>query len=249
MVDERAREMRRLYHEEDQTLQQIGDRYGVTRERVRQILAEFPTNGTRRMVSERAQRRADRAAEAEAEQIVHLYRLGFPAVRIAGEIPGATPRSVMAVIRSSISDLERKMIRGRKIAAGKQRASEAEMLNNLDRAARELGEYFGYVQFAEWAKREGVVGPQTYIHRFGSWAEARRRVGLPTPSAGRGDRSDKRTREECLAAVRAAADELGHLPSASEYKRFRTPEMPSLATVRWRLGDGGWAEALAEIAE
>lgn len=254
-INERSREMRRLYYEEYLTLQQIGDRYGVSRERVRQILSateEFPTNGkTRRaQLPDRTRRRSDDAAAAQADQIVHLYRLGFTARRIADEIPGASTRSVAALIRSSTSEVERKRIQGQKIAAGKLRASEEEMLDSLRRAVRDLGEDFTYVQFAEWARRAGVVGPQTYIHRFGSWAEARERVGLETPlRVKKGHRSDRTTKEECLAAVRAVAADLGHLPSASEYDRFRTPEMPSLATARWRLGNGGWGEALAEVEE
>lgn len=42
---QRLREIERLYFDERQTLEQVGDRFGLTRERVRQILAAAGLNG------------------------------------------------------------------------------------------------------------------------------------------------------------------------------------------------------------
>lgn len=66
--NERAVEMARLYAEDELTYEQIGDRFGLSRQRVHQVLAPFglPPHGGRRTREERRQRIRDAHARVVA---------------------------------------------------------------------------------------------------------------------------------------------------------------------------------------
>lgn len=236
-----------LYHERGLTLEQIAQLYGVTRERVRQILGEggrpsLPGGPPVR----RAQRQAALAARLarEREGIIALYRAEGRIDKIVAQL-GLPYADVSRVINEALGPVEREVLRGRMIATGKRRASDEELLDGLRRAAADLGERFIATEFAAWAKKHGAVGPQTIYKRFGSWNEARRRAGLPVMSRHpREPRSDMVSERDCLAPVVALAVELGRTPSAQEYER--SGRRPTISTIRTRFGSWGRARRLAD---
>lgn len=245
-MDGRGRRMAVLYHEHGLTLDGIGQLYGVTRERVRQILDEYgrPSQMGGPPVR-RAQRQAALAARVDQArgEIVALYRAGRRIDEIVVQL-GLPAKDVSRVV-DEVLGVEREAIRGRKIAASKPRVSEEEMLASLRRAAKDMGEAFTTDEFAAWAKKHGVIGPQTVHKRFGSWNEARRRAGLPVMSRHpREPRSDMISERDCLAAVLGLAAELGRTPSAQEYER--SGRRPTVSTIRTRFGSWGRARRLAD---
>jgi hypothetical protein len=119
--------------------------------------------------------------------------------------------------------------------------AKEKLLDDLREAAAELGEAFSSTEFSAWAKKKKRRSSQTHIKRFGSWNEARRQAGLSTVNEYRRFRRDRVSEEDCWAAVRKVAASLGHAPTAVEYDlASRDTSLPSLATVRNRLGNGKW---------
>lgn len=91
---ERSVEMARLYVEQGLTLQEIGDRYGITRERVRQLIKPFGLEGHygRRKREERVRMLMEAYARIESGESTSLEeakRLGYSSrTTFAGAING-----------------------------------------------------------------------------------------------------------------------------------------------------------------
>lgn len=247
-----------LYHEEGLTLAEVGERLGVTRERVRQLLRDVgrpsgPCGYTNPAVLRR--RAASRVAvlDEHREEALAMYREGGGVRRIwkAYASDGATFEATGEWIAANLTPQEREDLR--RAAVARRKAIEAvpdeRLTEDLREAAAELGPDLTHEDFAAWARKRGRRGSQTHIHRFGSWNESRLLAGLPAVNSNKALRPDRISEEECREAVRLVAVTLGRAPAAQEYLReAKARRLPSLATVRWRLGEGKWAPARA-IAE
>jgi transposase len=103
---ERAREMYRLRVVEGLTLRELGERFGVGPERVRQLLNRYVRQATGLPVDAKAMSRAATAArrakdlalaQAQAEELVAAWRAGEKLEEIAGRF-GLRCRSVAQIV-------------------------------------------------------------------------------------------------------------------------------------------------------
>lgn len=248
----RARLAVGLYHEDGFTLDEIGERLGITRERVRQILAAAGRPSTRGgSAAGRRRREALRADRREAElallderreDVLACFRSGGGARQIRERF-GVRIRIAQEWLETNVTPRQRDFVWSAN--AGIAAVPNERLLEDLREAAAELGEAFSYSTYAGWAARKGRRGPQTHIKRFGSWNEARRLAGLRAPKRRERPRVDRISEDECREAVAQVTASLGHPPTASEYElEARRRGLPSIATIRNRLGGGGkWVPA------
>lgn len=230
------------------TLQEIGERYGVSRERVRQILKAhgYPV----RSVKEAAALR--RASErAMAPQIAALCdELGDP--RKVADRLGVSYATVQEVLGlKAADDSQPASAQRRKLGKTQKLYTNEELLECLKMASGQLGgvlttsAYSKFIRGRTLSNGRPWPSNQSLQLRFGSWREALQQAGLranPT-SAIAGQRIFEIG--HCVDAVRHVARELGHSPTAAEYERIARASqggLPSVATVRHRLG--GWLDAL-----
>lgn len=114
MSGEREREMYRLRVVEGFTLRELGERFGVGPERVRQLLNRYVRQTTGLPVDAKAMSRAATAArrardlalaEARAEELITAWRAGEKPEGIAGRF-GLRCRSVAQVIAARKTDAD-----------------------------------------------------------------------------------------------------------------------------------------------
>jgi hypothetical protein len=243
-ADRRAEQAYELY-KAGATLAEVGERYGVSRERVRQI---FRDHGFRvRSIAETRALQRDRQIAEHAASICECFRehrdIGEVAKRL--NLPEGL---VKEVIKTRFSKAQR-----RKPKATSKRYSDEELIGFLQETSRALGGVLtvkGYNDYARGRQTaDGRPWPTNQTHglRFGSWHAALTAAGLAanpsSPIAGRTLFDDG----HCIDALRAAARELGRPPTAEEYDGFARASnggLPSQATVRIRLG--GWYQALSQ---
>lgn len=92
---DRAEEMTKLYEEEHLTYQEIGDRYGVTRERVRQILKD---NGVESQ-GRRERNRQELPLTKREKAIASAYDRGVRPADLKARYPGLTYPEIQAILR------------------------------------------------------------------------------------------------------------------------------------------------------
>ena len=236
------------YYSSGATLQEVGDRYGISRERVRQILKAhgYPVRSVKQAAA------LHRANQFEmAPQILALHReLGDP--RQVAEQIGISQTTVREVVRAAgtANPLPASTLR-RKFGVTQKRYSDEELLQCVRTASQRLGGVLTTAAYSEFGRGRTLdderpwPSHQSLQLRFGSWREALQRAGLRAnpPSAIAGQRIFEAG--HCIDAVRHVAREVGHSPTAAEYDRAARASdgaLPSLATVRHRLG--GWLDAL-----
>ncbi len=231
--------MRRMGH----TLQQIGDHYGITRERVRQLIGR---QGLPARVAPGPEERALARARGRSDEIADLYRELGNVAHVAART-GLNRGAVGRVVSDEVTDrpaYARKPERD-------PRYSDDELVDLLGRVAREAGtecpsvrEYRAHAAGRFLPDGRPWPGPQTYLVRFETWVEARRRAGLePGRTGGPPRRYDA---DDCVRAVATLWRQLGRAPTVAEYEEFSRgrSHIPSVAIVRRRIG-GGWRAILA----
>ena len=221
----RAHQMARRYAL-GETLQEIGDEYGVTRERVRQIInTETPWSTT----SIGAARRRALKVRAEAERRAVLE---WSEVNVGASIEQAAEQLKLdeEVVRKHLGKhrirhelVEKKAPEGRSLD---------DLLADLRRFHAETGETSA-AAYSRWAKEAGVPGHQTIAIRFGSWNEAVARAGIKgAPPIVR----EKRYSDEDLWAAILDGIRAGQYTAKDlEYWLAAVEGAPSLATIRNRL--------------
>jgi transposase len=230
------------------TLQEVGERYGISRERVSQILKAHGYSV--RSVKEAAAVKRIRA-RAMAPQIIALYgRHGDP--REVADLLGVSYVTVREVIRlKEAVDSQSASAQRRKRGKTQKRYADEELLECLKIASRQLGGVLTTSAYSEFVRgrtlNDGRPWPshQSLQLRFGSWREALQKAGLRANPASAIAGQRIFGTGHCIDAVRHVAREVGHSPTAAEYEhaaRASEGGLPSLATVRHRLG--GWLDAL-----
>lgn len=251
-VPQRVVAMRELY-ETGATLEEVGERFGVTRERVRQL---FMTYGVPvRSVGETHELRRRQLMEARRSEICALLDAGLSPSEISSRLALA-PQVVRDVLAEEPSRSRQVAFRRHaRMKRTKPRYTDEEIVECLRTANLELGGVLTTSDYTAFAKTRTFPdgrpwpGHQTPFHRFGSWREALHQAGLVAnpPSAVAGQRLF--TRGHCIDAILEVERALGHPPTAAEYERAAVASkgaLPSLATLRHRCG--GWQKALATAA-
>ena len=250
---DRVGEMYELY-EGGLTLQEVGEDYGLSRERVRQLFARAGLQTRSVLETAQLKREADRG---RADKIVEAFRRTKDVAGVAGELEIGRA-TILEVLRAELPPRERVAVRSRLgpapgtvPAKARRRYSDEELIAFLREAGAALGGTLSanaYDAFARGRRTsDGRRWPtkQTAWNRFGSWCGAVQAAGLDThPSSGVGLR-ERFNREQCVEAVRALCEHLERPPSRSEYERRAREsagELPSVSTVGVRCG--GWSEAV-----
>lgn len=211
------------------TLQEIGDRIGLTKERVRQLIDQY---GIEKRT--RAQRLYAASFPARAEEVEAL----FLELRSDAEVAAATGiplASVKQFVNSVIPDpgVLRRKKRQRFV-----RYTDEEFVECLRSGERALGAPLSHAAYAEWTRGRTLAdgrpwpGPQGMMLRFGSWRNTLARAGLAAnPTAGPDPQFEL---SDAVDAMVRAWNETGTPPTVDAYDRWRDGRegFPASATAR-----------------
>lgn len=219
-------------HKAGWTYDNIGERYGVCRERVRQL---FAREGLPRVLRPRkAERDLIRAEAMNAEIAAAFRRVGnVQAVASALGLDVGAVRHIVDGLQLHAYATKQGDLR---------QYDDAELVNCLRTAGANVDGVLsvqGYDAFAaDRTLDDGRPWPthQALQLRFGSWAAAKGAVGLAVSPRRRPP--GRWTATTCAQALAAVWAELGHPPTHGEYVAIHAarPELPSPATARIRLG-------------
>lgn len=215
-----------------QTLEQIAGTHGITRERVRQILAKNGIN--RRSTGETVNLKHTRIAEARRDDILAAYRTHGTVLAVIEEFSGQVPSRVVRDVLSEVPAAQRYRRRAPRQRSHTDASMLAALVRAQDAGATTIKEYTG------WRAAEGdpdIPSVPLLVMRYGSWRAARAAAGLTTTATG-GDRKSF-TDDELYDAVKrfvAACEGSGTYPSARAYADWskNVGNVPRLSTVRSR---------------
>lgn len=238
----RVLEMHAAYMNDDKSLREVGGLYNISYERVRQLFAEH--NLPKRERSIAALRRDMDAQEADDRQdeIIELYQRLGSISETAQEVnlPVHLIRDVVNVY--PLREVYRK--HGKRAYT----YTSDDIVIAIRRAAELAGEPLSRNSYRAIAPDHGLPAHYTIEHHFASWYEACNAAGVKT-YAQRGSRPWSISQEDCAAALRACADDLGRVPSYSAYNEWagKTEGAPSGSTVRKKFPS--WKAAITQTFE
>jgi transcriptional regulator with XRE-family HTH domain len=243
---QRVRQMQ-SQREQGWSLDEIALRFGVSRERVRQILRAHGGPDPQDIADAR-RRRAESRAEARVDELLTRWRAGEQP-RSAASALGLQAAACRSTIERFATDVDRA---ARKASmAGSRRIqtySDRDIIVALTSAATRVGRVPSAKEYAALARTLDYPSLPTILNRMGGWAHALRAAGMQPLSAPSRARKRRWTEEACWVALRRVADELGEIPTVLAYERHAAgrAELPSSATVRNRLGR--WSSISTQLA-
>lgn len=165
-----------------ETLREIGDSLGITRERVRQIVAAQggPSASAVHAVRVEAQREV---AARHAHIVVAGWAAGRTLRQLADEL-GVSVRCVQTLIESEATDeahLARRQSKSRRI----RRHSDSALVAALHRVSHHLGRTPSLKDYGQAALELDLPRGATLLRRFGGWRQACAAAGLDLPPGRR----------------------------------------------------------------
>lgn len=246
------------YAKGEKSMEVLGKEHGISRERVRQILAKTDSAVSADEVMERRAAKRLRAHEAEATLVRKVLKRESGAVEIdaIAEETGLPPRALYRVIAEQLSPTERVRIVTPKPA--QKRYSDAVIKRSLKGALRahreEVGDNKALLSRETYdrCREEGTPTATGIARRFGSWNEALEWAGIPVnPNHSPDGRNRRWSTDEIVEWVRQYLDAVadGEVSgrsrgrgSSASYKTWAEDRGgPSVATVYSRLG---WTNAV-----
>lgn len=229
---------------EGQTLAEIGERHGITRERVRQLLEKQGVS--RRSTTESATIRNRTARDTHAEYIWACYRKYGNITDTVKACADKAPASVVKAVIAELTPMERLEHRNRSV---KERVFDDAALRGALVKASDDGAttITAYREWRDSPAGDGSPSSALLIMRYGSWRKAREAAGLETST--KSGRSKSFTDTDIYAAVGRfvrACEANGTYPSANQYESWSKAVggLPTLSTVRQRT-NSTWLEVVA----
>lgn len=240
----RAKEMLRLYTVELLTLKEIGDRYGITRERVRQIIHDVGANSSEAVKARARQRLADLVASVDRTRLRELKEAGMRNEDVAREL-GVPYRVVAVAWNKEEPDGVMRRIWQRKGSSAHEYTDD-DIIHAIKFACEKNGggllrsqDYNTIAMENEWMPSLAL------IYNRGGFSTFAERAVVPHNPKRPKLRSDRRDAEQCLADLLVATRANGGVvPSVTRYDEIsRGTGLTSCATIRKRLG-GTWKTAM-----
>jgi hypothetical protein len=230
------------------SLEEIAVRFGVSRERVRQILGAHGGPASHD-VAEARRRRAQQQAETHIGELLVLWRAGAQLGSAAGALglQRAAARHALARFATDRDRAARRASLGGARARGKT-YSDRDIMVALTSVAGRLGRVPTAKEYGALARELAYPSVATVVNRMGGWTSAVCAAGLvPASTPGRAC-SRRWTAQACWTAVRQVVAELGDIPTVAGYDRHAAgrADLPSSATVRNRLGR--WSAITTQLA-
>ncbi len=243
---ERMAQMRSL-RERGFSLDEIALRFGVSRERVRQILRAHGAPDPD-LVADARRRRTAQLAEQRVDELLALWRAGHEP-RSAASALGLQAAACRSTIARFATDVDKAARRANLAGArGAQTYSERDIIVALRAVAAGLGRVPSAKEYALLARGLELPSLPTVLNRMGGWSRAVSAAGMTPIGAPAAARTRRWTQTACQEALRRVVGELGTIPTVSSYDRHATgrPDLPSSATLRNRLGR--WSAITAQLA-
>ena len=237
----------RALRERGFSLDEIALRYGVSRERVRQILRAHGAPDPE-LVADARRRRAAQLAEQRVDELLALWRAGHEP-RSAASALGLQAAACRSTIARFATDVDKAARRASLSGArGAQTYSERDIIVALRAVAAGLGRVPSAKEYALLARGLELPSLPTVLNRMGGWSRAVQAAGMTPLAAPAAARPRRWTESACWAALRRVVDELGEIPTVLSYERHAAgrPDLPSSATLRNRLGR--WSAITAQLA-
>ena len=231
------------------TLQAIGDTFGITRERVRQILvmSNGPTADDVR-VYRASQAHADRVRR-QTELVEWLRSHPGSALRQAGKSLGWSDAELATAITR---DAHRLSVQARDGQAYQQYTDDKVFgaIRGAWALTRDSADGLSGNRYQELVDSGHVDGPSAarLVQRFGSWSRAVDLASVPAGRTPQRDYSSDWTDGELLAFVvsyLADPDARGTYAGWDQWRRVNAPSAPSGALLRLRMGKWSSIKAMA----
>ena len=246
-LSEREREMFAL-RASGWTLREIGDRYGISRQRVDEIVRDRGGPELPEVIAARRARAAE-IIEQRAPEIRQWWRAGLSISTIAEklDLPAARVHKSIDGVLSPIDRAHRN--RSIVMRTRMPRYSEAELSAGVRAVAERIGRTPTQEEYRGFAHELELASILTLAKRFGGWHAAVLAAGLTPLPHGRG-RGSRRTwdKDSCWRALERVSDQLGNPPRFQSYVLISTgrPDLPSGPTVRNQLGR--WIDIVIELS-
>jgi transcriptional regulator with XRE-family HTH domain len=230
------------------TLRQIGERYGISRQRVDEIVRDRGGPELSDVIKARRAREAG-IMQRRSEEIREWWRAGLTITIIAGRLGLPTAR-VQRLIDSVLTPMDRAH-RNRSIVMRTRtpRYTDQQLIEGIRQVAARIGRTPTQEEYRAQAHELGLASILTLGKRFDGWQAAVLAAGLEPLAHGRG-RGSRRIwdKEACWRALEGVADQLGNPPRFQSYVVLSTgrPDLPSGPTVRNQLGR--WIDIVIELS-
>jgi AraC-like DNA-binding protein len=260
-----------------ETLQAIASRFGLSRERVRQVLASQRNAASMDAAAVAAVRRtrAEQLAARRRGAVLVRWRRGASVAEIAREVGLSTraARSLLARHADDADEATRRLALNRRSRAGVPRYSDAELVAAVARAGALLGAAPTAAEYALLAREARLPSLSLIQSRIG-WSRALAATGLESaprgprvaatilqgaaPRAGPTDprgaapapgcRRRRWSEEACWEAVMRVAERVGHTPSIREYARASRGDPGLPSAATVSQRLGGWGAVHMRLA-